>query len=258
MTVSRRALLTSLAAGAGSAVLLTRGAGPVHAQPAASGLVDSLGTGSSELPPSSTAGAFGTLLDYSAGVPAASAIKQGGYAGAIRYVSDRRPGAEWMTGKPFGKPEADALRAAGLAIVSCYQYGKADTADWLGGYPAGVKHAKRGLELHVAAGGPSTAPIYASVDDNPSFAQFVLHVAPYLMGWQSVVGAGRVGLYANAPTIEWASLLGLASWFWQHNWGTPNGYVHPRAHLQQLRGTRVVGGVATDLNTARQAAYGQW
>ncbi|RYG87306.1 MAG: twin-arginine translocation signal domain-containing protein, partial [Alphaproteobacteria bacterium] len=46
------------------------------------------------------AGSLGTLLDYAAGVPSAQAIKAAGYAGAIRYVSDRRPGADWMVGKP--------------------------------------------------------------------------------------------------------------------------------------------------------------
>lgn len=262
MSMSRRSFFTALAAGAGSAVLLGSGAvglGSARADTDASALFDALSTGSSELPPSAASPTgLGTLLDYAAGVPSAASIKQGGFTGVIRYVSDRRPGAEWMAGKPFGKPEADALRAAGLAIVSCYQFGKAETADWLGGYPAGVKHATRGLELHNAAGGPAGAPIYASIDDNPTLVQFVTQVVPYLLGWQSVVGANRVGLYGNAPTIQWASTLGLASFFWQHGWGTPNGYVHPRAHLEQLRGTKTVGGIATDLNTIRQAQYGQW
>ena len=53
--------------------------------------------------------------------------------------------------------------------MSNYQYGKQDTADWLGGQTAGVSHAKRGWEIHTAAGGPVAAPIYASIDDNPTY-----------------------------------------------------------------------------------------
>ncbi|ALG86763.1 hypothetical protein ACH46_09790 [Gordonia phthalatica] len=214
--------------------------------------------GSSDLPPSAADTDFGTLLDYSAGVPAAPAIAAAGYAGVIRYVSDRRPDAEWMRGKPFTKAEADALRTAGRSIVSCYQFGRADTADWLGGYAAGVEHARRGDAIHRAAGGPPTAPIYASIDDDPSPIQIYTQVLPYLFGWRSVIGAARVGVYANAPTIQTASSLGAASWFWQHNWGTPTGYRHPAAHLQQLRGQQVVDGVLVDLNAIRQASYGQW
>ena len=91
-----------------------------------------------------------------------------GAPGAIRYVSDRRPGGEWMLGKPIQLPEARDLYQNGLKIVSCYQFGKQDTADWLGGQTAGVAHAKRGWQLHVAAGGSYGAPIYASIDDDPT------------------------------------------------------------------------------------------
>jgi hypothetical protein len=93
---------------------------------------------------------LGILLDYAAAVIKASDIRAAGAAGAIRYVSDRRPGGQWMLGKPIQLPEARDLYHNGLKIVSCYQYGKQDTADWLGGQTAGVAHAKRGWELHIA------------------------------------------------------------------------------------------------------------
>ena len=34
----------------------------------------------------------GTIIDFSAGVPSPQAIKNAGHMGAIRYVSDKRPG----------------------------------------------------------------------------------------------------------------------------------------------------------------------
>ena len=202
---------------------------------------------------------LGTMLDYAGDVPAAATIREAGHAGVIRYVCDRRPGAEWMAGKPLRASEVDALHESGLTIVSCYQYGKGDTADWRGGLEAGKKHADRGLRLHRDAGGPEGVPIYASVDDNPSATDFATMIAPYLSGWQSVLGNENVGVYANAPTIELARSAGLGSWFWQHDWGTPDGFVHPAANLHQFEiNKRSVGGVSVDVNDILTPRYGQW
>jgi len=113
-------------------------------------------------------------------------------------------------------PEARELYRAGLKIVSCYQFGKGETADWLPGASAGVEHAKRGWQLHTAAGGPIGAPVYASIDDDPSYAQYRAQVAPYLRGWESVIG--RVA--------------------------------HPAAHLHQVEiDARSVGGVDVESRT---------
>ena len=134
-------------------------------------------------PPTASAAPLGVLLDYAAGVIKAADLRAAGALGAIRYVSDRRPGGGWMLGKPIQLPEARDLYHNGLKIVSCYQYGKQDTADWLGGQNAGVLHAKRGWQLHVAAGGSNGAPIYTSIDDDPTYEQYKGQVAPYLRGW---------------------------------------------------------------------------
>ncbi|MBF6131752.1 DUF1906 domain-containing protein [Nocardia otitidiscaviarum] len=219
-----------------------------------------LGVAGAAVAPTVTARtSLGTLLDYAGGVPDARAIAEAGHIGVIRYVSDRRPGAEWMAGKPLLAAEVAALQAVGLSIVSCYQFGKGPTADWRGGFEAGKQHAQRGLELHNAAGGPDTAPIYASIDDNPSEGEFHDLIAPYLEGWEAVLGRERTGVYANTPTIDWTRGAGLGSWFWQHNWGTPKGFVHPAAHLHQFEiDKRTVDGVGVDLNAVLTPDYGQW
>ena len=202
---------------------------------------------------------LGVLLDYAAGVIKASDLRAAGAAGAIRYVSDRRPGGQWMLGKPIQLPEARDLYHNGLKIVSCYQYGKQDSADWLGGQAAGITHAKRGWALHVAAGGSYGAPIYASIDDDPTPDQYKQQVAPYLRAWESVLGHQRVGVYANSKTIDWALQDGLGAWFWQHNWGSPKGYTHPAAHLHQVEiDARKVAGVGVDLNNIMKPQFGQW
>ncbi|NKX88515.1 DUF1906 domain-containing protein [Nocardia coubleae] len=216
-----------------------------------------LGLGLAATP--AAAQSYGTLVDYAAGVPSAAAIKAAGHIGVIRYVSDRRPGAEWMEGKPLLPGEVEDLWAHGLSIVSNYQFGKGPTADWRGGLEAGKQHAERGWELHTAAGGPDTAPIYASIDDNPSEQEFDEMIAPYIEGWQSVLGPELVGIYANTPTIDRALAAGLGSWFWQHNWGTPRGFVHDNAHLHQFEiDKRAIDGVGVDVNTVLASDYGQW
>lgn len=210
-------------------------------------------------PATATTTPLGVLLDYAAGVISAADIKAAGALGAIRYVSDRRPGAEWMLGKPIQLIEARDLYQAGLKIVSNYQFGKQGTADWLGGQQAGVMHAKRGWALHTAAGGPVAAPIYVSIDDDPSRDQYTTQVAPYLRAWESVIGHQRVGVYGNSKTIDWALQDGIGSWFWQHNWGSPKGYTHPAAHLHQVEiDKRKVGGVGVDLNHILKPEFGQW
>ncbi len=206
-----------------------------------------------------SAGSLGILLDYSAGVIPASQLRAAGAVGAIRYVSDRRPGGAWMLGKPIQLGEARDLSSNGLKIVSCYQFGKGSTSDWLGGAAAGVQHAKRGMELHAAAGGPAGAPIYASIDDDPSYEQYKDQVAPYLRSWESVIGHQRTGVYANSKTIGWAVQDGLGSYFWQHNWGSPKGFTHPAANLHQVEiDKRKVGGVGVDINEILQPQFGQW
>ena len=205
------------------------------------------------------ADSLGLLLDYAAGVLSAADLKAAGAVGAIRYVSDKRPGASWMLGKPMQLAEARDLNQAGLKIVSNYQFGKQETSDWLGGQSAGVSHANRGVEIHTAAGGPASAPIYASIDDNPTFEQYKQQVAPYLRGWESVIGHQRVGVYGNSKVIDWALQDGLGTWFWQHNWGTPKGFVHPAAHLHQFEiDARKVAGVGVDLNNILKPQFGQW
>jgi hypothetical protein len=206
-----------------------------------------------------SAASLGTLLDYAAGIIPASQIRAAGAVGSIRYVSDRRPGGAWMLGKPMQVSEARDLSSNGLKIVSCYQYGKGSTSDWLGGAGAGTEHAQRGMQLHAAAGGPASVPIYASIDDDPSYDQYKQQIVPYLRSWESVVGHQRTGVYANSKTIDWALHDGLGSYFWQHNWGSPKGFVHPAANLHQVEiDKRHVGGVGVDINEILKPQFGQW
>ncbi|MDV7354563.1 DUF4185 domain-containing protein [Rhodococcus oxybenzonivorans] len=193
------------------------------------------------------------LVDFSAGVPTAAQIQSGGFAGAIRYISDPRAG--WMLGKPLRREEADALRARGMVVVSNFQFGK---SDWLGGAEQGRRDAERGIQIHREAGGPETAAIYVSVDASPSEEQWNTLVRPYLLAWQERLGKTRMGVYCNYPTIEWALRDGIGTYFWMHNWGS-NGRVHPAAHLHQFEiDKQKVGGVGIDRNRILKEQIGQW
>lgn len=202
---------------------------------------------------------LGTLIDYSAGVPSAAAVRAAGYRGVIRYCS--QPRADWMHGKPLTLAETEDMRSAGLNIVSCYQYGKGEGSDWKGGYDAGVHHATVGLRLHREAGGPDGAPIYMSIDSNPTPGELDDRVLPFLRGCESVLGHGRTGVYCNAPTIDRALDAGVGRFFWQHDWGS-DGRIHDAAHLHQRSDPRskgrTVDGVGIDLDTILKADYGQW
>lgn len=204
---------------------------------------------------------LGTVIDYAAGVPSAQSIKNAGHLGAVRYVSQRRPGTEnWMIGKPVTARETNAMAALGLQTASVYQFGKAGSADWMNGLLGVAEHAPQAIALHKAAGGPTGRPIYVAIDDNPTHAQYTRQIRPYLQGFRTALAVAgyQMGIYGNYSTIDWAINDGLGEYFWMHNWGS-NGRIHPRTTLHQIRIDKdTVGGVGVDINNVYASDWGQW
>ena len=203
---------------------------------------------------------LGTVVDYSAGVPQASAVKAAGHMGAVRYVSERRPGAEWMRGKPVTIGETRDYKANGLAVASVYQFGRAETADWKRGALGAATHAPQAMALHTAAGGPTGRPIYVAIDDNPTLAQFNNQINPYLKAMGVALNAAgyQLGVYGNYYTIAWCLEDGIGSYFWQHDWGS-RGQIHPRANIHQVAGWQAhIQGIQVDINNVYTADWGQW
>ncbi|MDY6049292.1 MAG: DUF1906 domain-containing protein [Corynebacterium sp.] len=204
---------------------------------------------------------LGTVLDYAAGVPSAAAVKAAGHLGAVRYVSQRRPGTEgWMIGKPLLRAETDDFAAHGLGVASVYQFGSGPTADWLAGSEGAATHAPQAIAIHTAAGGPRGVPIYAAIDDNPTRAQYDAQIRPYLTGFRDrLAGAGlKLGIYGNYNVIDWAIADGIGEFFWQHDWGS-SGKIHPRTTLHQRSGYQpVVDGVTCDVSDVYATNWGQW
>ncbi|GAB3938984.1 DUF1906 domain-containing protein [Corynebacterium tapiri] len=203
---------------------------------------------------------LGTVIDYAAGVPSAQAVKNAGHIGAVRYVSARRPGAEWMIGKPVTATETADFAANGLAVASVYQFGKNETADWKQGAAGAAVHAPQAITFHVAAGGPTGVPVYVAIDDNPSREQYDSLIKPYLQAFGiALEKAGlKLGIYGNYNVINWAISDGIGAYFWQHNWGS-NGKIHPHAHLHQIRIDKdKVAGIGVDINNVYREDWGQW
>lgn len=203
----------------------------------------------------------GTIIDFSSGTPSPTAIKRAGHIGAIRYVSNKRPGAAWMTGKPVTLQEAAANAAAGLPTASVYQFGRAETADWKQGAAGAAIHAPQAISLHKAAGGPTHRPIYIAIDDNPTREHYTQFIRPYLQAFSKALSVAgyQTGVYGNYNTIEWASQDGIGTFYWMHDWGS-NGKIHPKTTIHQLPQSRqqTIENVIVDVNEVYASDWGQW
>lgn len=203
----------------------------------------------------------GTIIDFSSGIPSPAAIKRAGHIGAIRYVSNKRPGAAWMTGKPVTLQEAAANAAAGLPTASVYQFGRAETADWKQGAAGAAIHAPQAISLHKAAGGPTHRPIYIAIDDNPTREHYTQFIRPYLQAFSKALSVAgyQTGVYGNYNVIEWASQDGIGTFYWMHDWGS-NGKIHPKTTIHQLPQSRqqTIENVIVDVNEVYASDWGQW
>jgi hypothetical protein len=195
-------------------------------------------------------------------------IKAAGYAGVVNYVSEARPGKHFEA-KPITREYADSLRAAGLHIVSNFQYGKpggSAPSDFTRGHDGGVADAQTAQRLHAAAGGPGSAPIFFSVDDDIDLNTWNGPAIEWFRGINSVLGVGRTGIYGHANACGWAikdGVIGNSStpgfrWAWQtRSWS--HGQREPAAVLYQgVVNGPILGGTSIDIDDVLAADYGQW
>ena len=195
------------------------------------------------------------LIDYSAGVPRASAVKAAGFAGAVRYVSPARDA--WMKGKPIRKPEADDYQAHGLELVSVYQNLK---EDWRRGRTGGVVDATDAVMHHLEAGGPKGAVIYCAIDSNPTPEEFRSHALPYIEGfWDTLATLGyRRGVYCNTKVMGWLEGRNFTDFlWWKHGWGSDARIEGAAIHQYEID-KFTVDGIGVDRNHVYADDYGQW
>ncbi|WP_238994757.1 DUF1906 domain-containing protein [Mycolicibacterium chubuense] len=213
------------------------------------------------------------LIDFTERLVRPDQIKSAGFAGALVYVSEVRPGADFDF-KPVTREYADAMRANGLHIVSCYQYGKPGwptPSDFTRGFDGGVADAQTALRLHDAAGGPDSAPIFFSVDEDIDLQTWKSPAVEWLRGIGSVLGVERTGIYGHSRACGWAigdGVIGHSSsagyrWAWQTSaWS--QGEREPAAVLYQSAVNTastpgpLIGGIHVDVDDVLAADFGQW
>ena len=213
------------------------------------------------------------LIDFAERLVQPEQIKAAGYDGALVYVSELRPGATFDF-KPVTREYADGLRAAGLQVVSCYQFGKPGwptPSDFTRGYDGGVADAQTALRLHAAAGGPDSAPIFFSVDEDIDSKTWKSIAVQWFQGINSVLGVDRTGIYGGSRQCAWAigdGVIGRSStpgyrWAWQTKaWS--RGEREPAAVLYQTEVVTAsdpgapIDGVHVDVDDVLAADFGQW
>jgi Domain of unknown function (DUF1906) len=233
----------------------------------------SLGAPAAALGEPKASAAATRLIDFAERRIAPDEIKSAGYDGVVNYVSESRPGANFEA-KPITHEYADSLRAAGLHIVSNFQYGKpgwSAPSDFTRGYDGGVADAQTALRLHGAAGGPNSAPIFFSVDDNIDVNTWNDLALGWFRGINSVLGVDRTGVYGDSQVCGWAIKDGVIGhsttagyrWAWQTKaWS--NGEREPAAVLYQevvnspSNPGPLLGGINVDVDQVLAADFGQW
>lgn len=214
------------------------------------------------------------LIDFADRLIPPEQIKAAGFNGALVYVAESRPGANFDF-KPITREYTDALRANGLHVVSCYQYGKPgwvdSPSDYTRGYDGGVADAETALRLHAAAGGPASAPIFFSIDEDINYETWKSTAVQWLRGINSVLGVGRTGVYGHNRACGWAiadDVIGHSTsaghrWAWQ-TLGWSNFQREPAAVLLQsviVDATHpgvVLDGIHADVDDVLAADFGQW
>jgi Domain of unknown function (DUF1906) len=213
------------------------------------------------------------LIDFAERLVPPDQIKSAGYDGAVVYVSESRPGANFDF-KPVTREYADALRAAGLAIVSNYQYGKpgwSAPSDFTRGYDGGVADAQTALGLHAAAGGADAAPIFFSIDEDIDHDTWKSIAVEWFHGINSVLGVVRTGIYGHSRACAWAiddGVIGRSTtaghrWAWQtrawsHDEREPTAVLYQDVVNSPSSPGPLLGGIHVDVDQVLATDFGQW
>ena len=232
-----------------------------------------LGAASASVDTPVAAAAAPQLIDYAMRQISAADIRAAGYSGVVNYVSLSRPGSSFGA-KPITRPYAESLTAAGLVIVSNYQYGKPGgtaPSDFTRGLAGGVADAHTAWQLHTAAGGGQSAPIFFTIDEDINRDTWNTVALPWFRGINSVLGVQRTGVYGGIDVCQWAAADGVIGssrapghrWAWQTRAWSGN-QIYPAAVLyQRVVSTAsnpgpIVGGIEVDVNDVLAQDCGQW
>jgi hypothetical protein len=213
------------------------------------------------------------LIDFADRLVPPERIAEAGYAGAVVYVAESRPGANFDF-KPVTRAYVDGLRAAGLHVVSNYQYGKPGwptPSDYTRGYDGGAADAQTAMQLHAAAGGADGAPIFFSVDEDIDRDAWDAIAVEWFRGINSVLGVDRTGIYGGSRACAWAiadDVIGHSSsqgrrWAWQTRaWSgaerEPAAVLYQSTIVTATDPGVLLGDVHVDEDDVLAPDFGQW
>ena len=183
--------------------------------------------------------------------PSISAIKAEGATFVCRYVSSYAPNDG--NGKNLIPAEKNALLAAGLSIVIVAE--EASGSRMLDGRAAGVTDAAHADAVVKALGMPGI-PVYFACDWDATEAQQT-PIDAYLDGAVSVIGRGRVGIYAGFYPLKRAFDAGKITYGWE-TYAWSGGQWDSRAQLRQTQNGVTIGGADCDRDVSMSVDYGQW
>jgi len=134
-----------------------------------------------------------------------------------------------------------------------------------------VADAQTALRLHAAAGGPDSAPIFFSVDEDIDVDTWKSTAVQWFRGINTVLGVGRTGIYGHNRACAWAiadGVIGLSStpgyrWAWQtkawsHGEREPAAVLYQREVVTKSDPGAVIDGVHVDVNDVLAPDFGQW
>lgn len=162
-------------------------------------------------------------------------------------------------GKCLYTAEAQQLLANDIDIVSNFEWyalrpsihnaGDAGTSRANGQWDARVAHA-----IHTGCGGPSSAPIYFSVDYQTDGSD----TDDYFKGVADIIGLPRVGAYGSFDCLRHLFDNRLITYGWQ-TYAWSNGQWEPRAHIHQYsNGNKTSDGGEVDFNESVKPYFGSW
>jgi hypothetical protein len=186
-------------------------------------------------------------VDYAWGRPGTSALKNAKAKFVCRYLSHDK------TGKNLTRAEANDLSDAGLWIVVVWENTAKRALD---GKSAGAADAEDAAAQARDCGMPDGRPIYFAADWDASSGQQD-EINAYLDGAASVLGRGRVGLYAAHGPMKRAFDAKKITYGWQ-TYAWSGGKWDKRAQLQQYSNGHEINGVSVDYDRAVRDDYGQW
>jgi len=213
-----------------------------------------------------------TVID-TAGLADPQGIKDAGHAGLVAYVSPSRPGSNFA-GKPIQADYVDRLQGLGLDVAANWQYGKPGgtaPSDWRSGRDGGRRMASEARERAFVAGMPGWCPIFFSVDEDVSLADWNGAAVEWFRGINDVIGVEWTGIYSHSRAAAWAiedGVIGRSTtpgkfWIWQTRaWS--GGEIAAEAVLyQRVIDTPsspgpIVGGTRVDVNDVLAPDWGQW